>query len=103
MRVEIHKSQETTPLILHPKILNFDNTGSSANRREIGSSTLAYALAWGATPKDQPRTTQDHEETFVTPNKKDPGNLVNNNSFTTNTMDVDARMIPIMAKEFQQL
>ena len=43
MRAEIYKPQETSPSILQPNILNFDNTGSSANHHEIRSSIPADA------------------------------------------------------------
>ena len=46
IRAEIHKPQEASPLILQPKILNFDNIGSSGNCQEIGSSTPTPAPLW---------------------------------------------------------
>ena len=82
-------------------MLNFNNRGFSTNCREIVSLTPAYSPIWDATQKDQAHTTQDPYETFVTPNKKDPGNFINNNTSTTNSVDVDAGMSPIMAKELQ--
>ena len=44
---------------------------------------------------------QDLGETFVTPNNKDPGNSIINNTFNANSMDVDVGISPFMAKEIQ--
>ena len=99
MRAEIHKPQEATPSILQPKILNFDNTGSSGNRREIGSSTLASAPAWDAAPKEQAHVIQNHDDTFVTPSNKDLGNFMNNNTLLLTLWIFNVGMSLIMAKE----
>ena len=79
MRMKIHKPQEATPSVLQPKILNFDNPGSLAIHHEI----------------------MDPNETFVTANNRDPGNSNTNNKFTTNSMDLDRGLSPVMAKELQ--
>ena len=89
LRTEIHKPQDAVPSILHGKMLNFDNSGSSAVHRETGSSIPTSIPAWGATPRNQSYTTQDPNKIFVTPNNKDPGNPLNNNIFATNSMDLD--------------
>ena len=103
MRAKIHKPQEASPSILQSKILNFDNIGSSTNRCEIGSPIPTCIPAWGTTPSEQAHTTQDPNETFITPNNKDTGNFVDNNIFTTYSMDPDTSLSPIMAKKLQQL
>lgn len=56
-----------------------------------------------ATPDERAHTTQDPNKTFLTPNLNDPGNFINNITFTTNSMDFDTCLSPMMAKELQQL
>ena len=90
IRVEIHNPQEAVPLILQPKILNYNNTIFAGNHREIGSLTPTPAPTWGTSPNERAYVIQDPKETFIPPNKKDHGNFVNNNTFNTNSMDLDA-------------
>ena len=103
MRTKNHKPQGTAPSILQPKILNFDNTGSSGSCIEIGSSTPKHSPTWGTATKAQSHVIQDPEETSITLNNKDPCKFVNNNTFSTNSMDLYASISTIMAKELQQL
>lgn len=69
---------------------------------EIWSSISASLPTWGANLRDQAHATYDPNETFVTPINKDSRNPVNNNIFTTNTMDHYTGLRSIMAKELQE-
>ena len=66
---------------------------------DIGSSTPASIPAWGMNPREQAHMTEDPNETFDIPNNKDPGNPVNNNIFTTNSMGLETILSLIMPNQ----
>ena len=48
MKPEFHKSQETMPIVVQPRILNFDNVGASGNHH--GNTIPATTTSpWGTT------------------------------------------------------
>lgn len=74
--------------------MNFNNIGSLGNR-----SMPTPSLAWGAAPNEWVDMIQDPREALITHNNKDPSNSMNNNTFKTNSMDLEARMSWVIGKE----
>ena len=77
-----------------------DPYGKCPETKALGS---AVVLKWGVTPTNQALMIHDVDETFTTPHNKNVGNSLNNNTFNTNSLYLDAPISTIMAREIQQL
>ncbi|XP_023764672.1 uncharacterized protein LOC111913178 [Lactuca sativa] len=102
MKVEFQRSQETMPTVVQPRILNFDNPGSSGNQQWNAAPAIA-ASPWGTTMNNRASMINDLDETFNTLTNLDSYKFLNNNTINTNSMNVNAGISPHVAKELQQL
>ncbi|XP_023735311.1 uncharacterized protein LOC111883158 [Lactuca sativa] len=92
MNAKFQKSQETMPTVVQPRILNFDNAGSSGNQQ--GNTTSAtVASPWGTAMNNRAYMINDLDEPFNTARNLDSSNFLNNNTGIS----------PNMARELQQL
>ena len=89
------------PTITQPRILNFDNAGTSGYQQ--GNTTPAtVASPWGTTMNHRGSMINDLNEHFKTPRNLESSNFLNSNTTNTNSMNVDAGIGPNMAREIQQ-
>ena len=103
IRSEIRRTSGSAPSVLRPRILNFDNSRSLTDRHETIIPATTTVTTEGVTPRFQADTFQDPNGIFADPRNLNTGNLSNNSSFYTDLVDLDAGIIPQMAKELKQL